>query len=623
MSDFGKIYEVDLTHGKITSRDFTAEMAKEHLGGFGFNVATMYKDVPAGTDPLGPDNIIVLSPGLLTGTAVPCSSRLHICSRSPQSGLMGSSNVGGFFGARVYALNIRSIIIRGMSTKPVTLHFSQNGPQLLDAKEIWGKDSRESDNILREQIGDPRLETLVIGPAGENLLPCSCIMAGWDHAAGRNGMGAVMGAKKLKAITMETVKRKEDLSSEKKGLVKAYIKEIKERIPERYRDYSQLGSSGDILELNEMGLMGTHNYRKMQIENADKIDGRHLQSYVKKKTSCHKCPVHCKAEIKISAGRHAGFSGGRPEYESIIDLGPLCGLTDPDELLYLSNLCNILGMDTISTGSIIAFAMDLYDRKIIDETDTDGLALNWGDAKAMETIMHRMANREGFGDILAQGVKKAAEIIGKGAEKYAYHVKGVEMYGGDPRGLSGTALSYAVSLRGGDFTSVYPIPEFRYSPERAEKEFGSRKAVDFTATEGKGAMVRFCLMVSSIIDSIGVCKVAALSVANHFDLEMEAQMVNAFVGFDLSVEDFFRIGERIVNMEKMFNLRHGATRAMDNLPDKFTKEPVTEGPSKGTFANLEPMIDDFYEIMGWDVNGIPTSETLSKFDLDVKELEKL
>lgn len=623
MSNYGNIFEIDLTQGKITSHEFTEAMAREHLGGFGFNVATLYKEVPKGTDPLGPDNILVMSPGLLTGTAVPCSSRLHICSRSPQSGLMGSSNVGGFFGARVYALNIRSIIIRGQSPKPVTLHFSKNGPQLLDAENIWGKDSRESDEILREQIGDPRLETLVIGPAGENLLPCSCIMAGWDHAAGRNGMGAVMGAKKLKAVTIETVKRKHDLTPEKKGLVKNYIKEIKERIPERYRDFSQLGSAGDILELNEMGLMGTRNYREMQIDNVEQIDGRHLKSYVKKKTSCHKCPVHCKAEIKISAGRHSGFLGGRPEYETIIDLGPLCGLTDPDELLYLSNLCNILGMDTISTGSIIAFAMDLYDRKIITKTDTNGLALNWGDAKAMETIMFQMARREGFGDVLANGVKKAAEIIGKGAEKYAYHVKGVEMYGGDPRGLSGTALSYAVSLRGGDFTSVYPIPEFRYSPERAEKEFGSRKAVDFRATEGKGAMVRFCMMVSSIVDSIGICKVAILSVANHFDLEMEAQMVKAFVGFDLTPEDFFRIGERIVNMEKMFNLRHGATKAMDTLPDKFTKEIVSEGPSKGTFANLEPMVDDFYTNMRWDKYGIPLPETLKKFDLDYKELEKL
>jgi aldehyde:ferredoxin oxidoreductase len=363
-----------------------------------------------------------------------------------------------------------------------------------------------------------------------------------------------------------------------------------------------------------MGLLATRNYREMQIEDADKIDGRHLKSYVKKRTSCHKCPVHCKAEIEISKGRHKGFSGGRPEYESVIDLGSLCGLTDPDELLYLSNLCNILGMDTISTGSVIAFAMDLFDRNIISTKETDGLVLNWGDAEAMETLMHRIANREGFGDILANGVKKAAEkaaeIIGMGAEKYAYHVKGVEMYGADPRGLSGTALSYAVSLRGGDFTSVYPIPEFRYSPEKAEKEFGTRKAVEFTAVEGKGPMIRFCMMVSTIIDSIGLCKVAVLSVANHFDLIMEAQLVKAITGIDFAPQDLLRIGERIVNMEKIFNIRHGATKKMDSLPEKFTREKVAEGPAKGTRVRLEPMIADFYKSMGWDKNGIPTAETM-------------
>ena len=468
MSSFGHIYDINLNSGEIRIIDFTAEMTREHLGGFGFNVSTLYKEVPKGTDPLGPGNVIVLSPGLLTGTSAPCSSRLHICARSPQSGLIGSSNVGGFFGARMRSLNIRSVIIRGKSSQPVYLHLSEKGPILGDARKIWGQDMRTAETELKAEIGKAKLETLVIGAAGENLLSFACIMAGSDHAAGRNGMGAVMGSKHLKAISIEAGKHKEAMLPETRALIKKYIGHIQKNIPSRYRDYSQYGSSGDILELNEMGLLATRNYREMQIEDADKIDGRHLKSYVKKKTSCHKCPIHCKAEIEISKGRHKGFSGARPEYESVIDLGSLCGLTDPDELLYLSNLCNILGMDTISTGSVIAFAMDLFDRKIISTKDTDGLKLNWGDAEAMETLMHQIANREGIGNILANGVKKAAEIIGKGAEKYAYHVKGVEMYGADPRGLSGTALSYAVSLRGGDFTSVYPIPEFRYSPEKAE-----------------------------------------------------------------------------------------------------------------------------------------------------------
>jgi aldehyde:ferredoxin oxidoreductase len=623
MSSLGHIYDIDLTSGNIRTLEFTEEMAREHLGGFGFNVATLYKGVPRGTDPLGPGNVLALSPGLLTGTSAPCSSRLHICARSPQSGLIGSSNVGGFFGARMRSLNIRSVIIRGKSSRPVYLHLSEKGPVLHDAGKFWGRDTRWVETELKTDINKSKLETLIIGIAGENLLPFACIMAGADHAAGRNGMGAVMGAKHIKAISIEAGKHKETVSAETKALIKKYVGQIQKSIPSRYSDYSQYGSSGDILELNEMGLLATRNYREMQIADADKIDGRHLKSYVKKKTSCHKCPVHCKAEIEITKGRHKGFSGGRPEYESVIDLGSLCGLTDPDELIYLSNLCNILGMDTISTGSVIAFAMDLFDRKIISAGDTGGLALNWGDAEAMETLIHQIANREGFGDILANGVKKAAEIIGKGAEKYAYHVKGVEMYGADPRGLSGTALSYAVSLRGGDFTSVYPIPEFRYSPEKAEKDFGTRKAVEFTAVEGKGPMIRFCMMVSSIIDSMGLCKVAVLSVANHFDLIMESRLLNAITGIDLAPQDLLHIGERIVNMEKIFNLRHGATREMDTLPDKFTKEKVAEGPAKGTHARLEPMIEDFYKSMGWDENGVPEPETLKSLDLDPSELESL
>lgn len=615
----GKIIDIDLSSGTIRYRPFTIEMVLEYLGGFGFNVATLFREVGSGTDPLGPENLLVLSPGLLTGTAAPSSSRLHICALSPQSGLMGSSSVGGFFGARMHAIDIRGIILRGQAATPRWLHLTADSPRLLPADQFWGLNTRETHDALHRELNEKKVETLIIGPAGENALPFACIMAGLDHAAGRNGLGAVMGAKGLKAISIESVKASNPVSTSTKALVKRYVQGIRNTIPDRYRDFSQLGSSGDITEVNEMGLLGTRNYQQMQSENATDIDGRHLQRYVKKRTSCHKCPVHCKAEIRIDKGRHQGFSGGRPEYETAINMGSLCGLTDPDELIYLSNLCNILGMDTISTGSIIAFAMSLFEHGIITTKDTDGLSLNWGDARAMETLMHRMIQKEGFGGVLAKGVKRASEIIGKGAEKYAYHVKGVEIYGCDPRGLSATALAYAVSLRGGDFTSVYPIPEFRYSPERAEKEFGSRKAVEFTATEGKGAMVRFCMIVSAAIDSIGLCKVAALSIANHFDLEMEAELVRSITGIQISPQDFIRIGERIINMEKCFNLRHGATRGMDSLPDKFTKEPVPEGPAKGAMVNLEPMIADFYQAMGWDENGIPLPETLNRLGLRKRE----
>jgi len=296
-------------------------------------------------------------------------------------------------------------------------------------------------------------------------------------------------------------------------------------------------------------------------------------------------------------------------------MGPLCGLSDPKALLYLTNLCNILGLDTISTGGVIAFAMDLFDRGLITQEDTGGLKLRWGDAVTMEILIQQIASCRGLGKILAQGVRRAAKIFGKKTEKYAYHVKGVEIYGADPRGLMGTALSYAVSLRGGDFTSVYPIPEYRYSPEKAKREFGTEQVVNFTATEGKGALVKKCMIVSMVIDSLGLCKVPSLAISANYDLVLESQLLKAITGLDISADELFFIGERLVNMEKMFNLRHSSDFHADTLPDFFVNQPVTEGPAKGLRVNLEPMVQDFYYRMGWDVNGIPTPDTLRKLGL--------
>jgi aldehyde:ferredoxin oxidoreductase len=484
----------------------------------------------------------------------------------------------------------------------------------MDARGLWGMDTRQTNEKIKCMVGDEKAEILTIGTAGENRVRYACIMAGIDHSAGHTGMGAVMGSKKLKAICVRGVTRNRKTTSEAKKIVKEYVESIRSSVS-RYRDYSQLGSSGDLRELNQMGILGTRNYRSMQLEGADRIDGRNLKSYVVRNITCPRCAVHCKAEVELKEGKYRGFRGGRPEYETVIDLGALCGLTDPDALMYLSNICNILGIDTISTGSVLAFAMDLYDRGILTIEETDGIDLTWGNADAMEEMMKKIATRTGFGDILADGVFRASQKIGRGAEKYAYHVKGVELYGADPRGMMGTALSYAVSMRGGDFTSVYPIPEFRYTPERAEKEFGTRQVVNRLATAGKGAMVRYCLIVSSIIDSIGICKVPALTIAGNYDLEKETRLIQALTGLEIDKGRLLFIGERIVNMEKLFNLRFGATADLDTLPDKFLQEPIGEGPSTGAKVDLVPMVQDFYRSMGWDEKGVPLPETLITLQL--------
>ena len=606
----GKFVDVDLTTGKIKVSDYSSDMARKYLGGFGFNTWYLYEHVPAQTDALGPDNVLIISCGLLTGTAAPSSSRIHISAKSPLSGFMGSSNTGGYFGTRLRSCGIRSIIIRGSSPRPVFLRVHHDNVELVDASALWGLDTRETEKRLKEDLRDEKLDIMAIGPAGENQVRYACIMLGIDHSAGRTGMGAVMGSKRLKAVVVQGTRMREKMDVDTVRVVKEYIRKIKAS-SSRFHDFSTWGSSGDILEIDQIGALGTRNYRQVQFEGAKAIDGRRLTDFATRRVSCPRCPVHCKAEIEIKAGRYRGFTGGRPEYETVIDLGSLCGLADPEALLYLSNLCNMVGLDTISTGSVIAFAMDLYDRGIITRGDTDGLDLTWGNADVMEALITRIARREGLGDVLAQGVRRAAGIIGKGAGKYAYHAKGVEIYGGDPRGTMGLALSYTVSLRGGDFTSVYPVPEFRYTPEKAEKEFGTRAAVDYHATEGKGALVRKCMLVSAVIDSLGICKVPALSIIGDFGLEMEADLTRALTGLDLSVTDLFRTGERIINMEKLFNLRHGAAASDDTLPEKFTHEPVKNGPSKGRkVKDLDLMVKDFYHSMGWDEEGVPTEKKL-------------
>ncbi|MBN1835403.1 MAG: hypothetical protein JW820_06095, partial [Spirochaetales bacterium] len=387
---FGKIVDVDLTDRRIDVREFTEAMALETLGGFGYNVHFLYENLKEGADPLGPENIMIMSLGLLTGTAAPSSSRVHFNALSPLSGLIASSSVGGFLGSKLRALGIAVLIIRGASAKPVYLAVDERGVRFQDAGDLWGRDTRQTDAAVKTLVGDDRAEVLTIGTAGENLVRYACIMAGSDHSAGHTGMGAVMGSKRLKAIGVSSAARTERAPPEAMPAVREYLKSIRASVS-RYRDYSQLGSSGDLLELNEMGLLGTRNYRSMRLEGAERIDGRNLKSYVVRTITCPRCIVHCKAEVELKEGKHRGFRGGRPEYETVIDLGALCGLTDPEALMYLSNLCNILGVDTISTGSVIAFAMDLYDRKILSREQLDGIDLTWGNAEAMEQIMNRIA----------------------------------------------------------------------------------------------------------------------------------------------------------------------------------------------------------------------------------------
>ena len=427
-------------------------------------------------------------------------------------------------------------------------------------------------------------------------------------------MGAVMGSKNLKAVAVRG-HHPTSQGNTAVDAVRAYARRI--RNAPRYETYARYSNTPFVTWAQEYGLLATRNYQSVHFEGAEQIDGKRLIDYVTRSRTCHRCPVHCKAEIEVPEGRYAGTRGERPDIEPIINLGSKCGLDDPEAVLTLYNLSGTLGLDAISLGGALAFAMELTQRDILTPEDTDGITLAWGDAEAMEAMTRRIARREGFGDVLAEGTRRAAEIIGRGAAAYAHHSKGLELTGYDPRGLMGSALGYAVSTRGGDFTSVYAAPEYRWGPEEGRAWFGTAEAVDRLATGGKGQLIKRSMIVSAVLDALGICKVPILSVISDFTLEHEAELATALTGLDLDVDDLLLAGERILNLERLFNLRHGAGRAEDDLPDRFVEERVADpGPTQGMTVDIGRMVADFYKAMGWDEKGVPTPAKLRELGLD-------
>jgi aldehyde:ferredoxin oxidoreductase len=614
MDFVGQLLTVDLTTGEIEHQKMPEKLLEQFLGGRGINAWLLAQHVGPGTEPLGPGNVLALSCGLLTGTDAPSSSRLHVSARSPLTGLLGSSNVGGHFGAELRAAGVQTLLIRGRASRPVTLWIDGDRVELREARHLWGLDTRAAAKSLQEELGNTA-RLMVIGPGGENQVRYACIMTGTRHAAGRTGMGAVMGTKNLKAIAVRGPKHRREQGERVRELVRNYVDKI--RTAPRYETYARFSNSAFVTWANEVGILATRNYRQVRFEGADRIDGQRLIHYVTRSRSCYRCPVHCKAEIEIREGRYGGTRGERPDIEPIVNLGSKCGVDDPEAVLYLYNLAGSLGIDVISTASALAFAMDLYERGILSTEDTDGIELTWGDAEAMETMMYRIARREGFGAVLAEGVRRAAQIIGRGAEAYAYHSKGLELTAYDPRGGMGTALGYAVSPRGGDFTSVYAVPEYRWEPEQGRTWFGTEKAVNRLSIEGKGQLVKRTMVVSAVLDALGICKVPVLSVVSDYSLENEAALMAALAGWDVTADQLALAGERIVNLEKLFNVRHGAGRADDDLPDHFTEDRVPDsGPTQGMTVNIQQMVKDFYDAMGWDENGDPTPEKLKELGLE-------
>ncbi|MHB1130981.1 MAG: aldehyde ferredoxin oxidoreductase family protein [Chloroflexota bacterium] len=614
MRGLGRVLSVDLSSGRVEASEYSLDLARLLLAGRGASSHYLCQLVTPQTDPLGAENPLLFCAGLLTGTAAPASSRLHVGARSPLTGLLGSSNVGAHFGAALRAAGWQALLLRGESARPVYLAIDGAEVALRPATDLWGLDTWQTQSRLAALPGLSGARVMAIGPAGEQKVRFACVMTERGHAAGRTGMGAVMGAKRLKAIAVGGHGASPPTDEGSREAVRAYARAIREA--PRYATYSQYSNGAYLIWADEQGILGTQNFSRNRFADAASIDGKRLHDYVTKPQTCHRCPVHCKAEISVPRGKYALPVGERPDIEPIMALGARCGVGDPEAVLYLYNLCGQLGLDAISAGASLAFATDLYERGIITDKTTGGLALRWGDGEALAALLRQIATRQGLGEVLAEGVARAAELIGQGAGELAFHSKGLELTGYDPRGGMGTALGYAVSARGGDFSSTYPVPEYRWDAQQGERELGCGASVDRTSTTGKGRLLRRTMSVAAALDALGLCKVPALSVLGDFSLRAEAALATELLGEPFSAAELMRVGERIINLERLLNLRLGAVAADDTLPARFTKTGLSDEPGRGRMVDLEPMVHEFYNEMGWDQSGHPKPATLHQLGLE-------
>jgi aldehyde:ferredoxin oxidoreductase len=600
-----RILHVDLSSGRTWTEVLEEEYAKKYIGGIGLGMRLYLDHSKPGVDPFSTENPLVLATGPLSGSMVPTGGNGHaFVSKSPQTFGVGEAKAHGHFGTEMKRAGYDAVVFYGKAERPVYLWIDDDAVQLLDAKYLWGKSPQETEDAIKKELKDAYIRVASIGVAGEKLVRIACIINEKTRACGRTGMGAVMGSKNLKAVA---VRGSKDIAVANKDRLLELVKIQHERMKgPAARKYRTLGTTENVLVLNALGAMPTNNFTRAVFRGADKISGEYLnERFVAKIIACSSCAMRCEHIAVVPEGPYKGTTT-RIEYEPLWAMGPNCGVGDLDAILKGMELSNYYGADAISVGGIIGFAMDVYKNGIISK-ETAGLELSFGNAETMIEMIKRVSLREGFGDTLAEGVKLAAEKIGNGADKYALHIKGVEMTGYDIRGLKTAALGYAVSFRGADHNR-----HGAYGPDV------SGKVNRFKAEKGRGKLVKETEDLYSIIDSIMVCKFSRGTYVKGFD-DLAALYV-AVTGIEMSGEELRLAGERINNLGRLINIREGLTRKDDSLPWKVMHVPIPdEGPSKGshvTQEELDLLLDDYYDVRGWNREGIPTLEKLKELGME-------
>jgi len=602
----GRVLHVDLSSGKTLVEPLNEDYAKKYIGGIGLGIRMWLDHSKAGVDPLSPENPLLLITGPISGTVWPTGGNGHaFVAKSPQSFGVGEAKAHGSFGTELKRAGYDVVIFKGKAEKPTYVWIDDDSVQLLDASQLWGKSPAETEDAIKEELGDYYIRVAAIGVSGEKQSRIASIINEKTRAAGRTGLGAVMGSKNLKAIAVRGTR---DITVAKPDEFMEYVKEFHERMKgPATQKYRTLGTPENILVHNSLSCMPTRNYNNSRFEGAEKVSGETLnEKYVVKIIGCSSCAMRCEHMCVVAEGPYKKTMT-RMEYETLWALGPYCGVDRLDAIIKGMELANYYGIDAISAGVIVGFAMDCYERGILSQQELDGLDARFGNADAMVKLIEKIGKREGVGELLADGVKVAAEKIGKGSEKLAAHIKGVEITGYDLRALKTAALGFAVSFRGADHN------------RHGAYAFDVKGKVNrLVAEKGRGKLVRDMEDTYNLIDSFIVCK---FSRGTYYkELPDMAKLYTLVTGFDMTPEELKRCGERIHNAARLFNIREGLGRKDDTLPWKVMHEPIPDdGPSKGamvTQAELDLLLDDYYEARGWTREGVPTETKLKELDLN-------
>lgn len=607
----GRILRIDLSEKTFAEESLSPGVAQQYMGGAGFGLKYLFDEVAAGTDPLGPDNRLIFAPGPLTGTDTPCASRMAVTAKSPLTGAVGMALSGGFFPAELKFAGYDALIVEGKAAEPTYVVIGDGKVSFRSAQGLWGTHTSDCQQLLKDDLHDQAVRVACIGPGGENQSLLACII-NERRAVGRKGLGAVMGAKNLKAVAVRGKNTVPIADEERFKEARAEMRRQMRESPVLYPSFAKVGTPMVVDLTSEMGIFAAKNWQAtgafLPIETLG-VEAQQAQNVGR--NPCQGCPVAC-SQLKLAQdGPHRGILAEGPEFETIYALGGQTGIENLDSVIAADRLCDELGIDTMSAGVAIGFAMELFERGILSEKDTGGYSLRFGDEEAEMRLLGDIAYRTGLGQLLADGVKRAAEKLGGDAARYAMHVKGLELPAYDVRGAKAHGLNYATSYVGADHNRGYAFQEIFGIPVPEE--------VDRFAIEGKGRLCKWNQDVrTATCDCPTMCAFLLDTALPGTAAENTAALMEAATGLSFSAEDVVRVGERVNNLARCFNIREGFTRADDTLPERLLTEPIKEGNSKGHYipqADLDSMLDEYYEARGWTREGTPSAGKLTELGL--------